>query len=311
MNDTDSSSIHRYLDEAFADVVMTPDTQDLKEEIRGNLAARVAELQAGGMDAPAAATAAITELGDIHELIESLGDEAPAGLARTSESAAQTVHRNHVRPRPAFVVRAVLLSLLVAAAAVLLTLIGIRLLAWTEVVGIIVAVVFGLAVAAIVADSLRQETSQNFALPTARANAYGAASIAMGAGIGLAAVFAAHVSAAWMLVVAVVLVLASIVGYVWLGVTQTNRKKPWAVAMSKSIEFEDGFSQNPMAAARFGIYTVIIWVIAIAGFVVLSIAVGFAWSWLAIVAGLVIFFLVLVRMLFPADGARANGEKKP
>jgi len=53
-----------------------------------------------------------------------------------------------------------------------------------------------------------------------------------------------------------------------------------------------------VAAARFGLYTVIIWIIAIALFVVLSIAVGFAWSWLALVAGLVTFFLVLTRMLF-------------
>ena len=30
----------------------------------------------------------------------------------------------------------------------------------------------------------------------------------------------------------------------------------------------------------------------------LSIAVGFVWSWLALVAGLVVFFLVLTRMLF-------------
>ena len=42
-----TDNIHRYLDEAFADVPHTPETADLKEEIRGNLQARVAELETG------------------------------------------------------------------------------------------------------------------------------------------------------------------------------------------------------------------------------------------------------------------------
>ena len=67
---------------------------------------------------------------------------------------------------------------------------------------------------------------------------------------------------------------------------------------------EDRFSQDPIAAARFGIYTVIIWVVAITLFIVLSIAVGFVWSWLALVAGLVVFFLVLTRMLFGPEHAK-------
>ena len=44
------TSIHRYLDEAFAEVPVTPDSLDLKEELRSNLSARVAELVSGGAD---------------------------------------------------------------------------------------------------------------------------------------------------------------------------------------------------------------------------------------------------------------------
>ena len=39
-----NTDIHRLLDEAFAGVEMTPDAQDLKEEVRANLLERVAEL---------------------------------------------------------------------------------------------------------------------------------------------------------------------------------------------------------------------------------------------------------------------------
>ncbi len=39
------SDIHRLLDEAFTGVVMTPELQDLKEELRGNLASVVGTLR--------------------------------------------------------------------------------------------------------------------------------------------------------------------------------------------------------------------------------------------------------------------------
>src|SRR3954453_15077407 len=78
----DSSDIHRLLDEAFAGVAMTPELQDLKEELRGNLAARSAELQAGGKEAASAARTAVAELGDIPELIAGVGGRAGARRRR-------------------------------------------------------------------------------------------------------------------------------------------------------------------------------------------------------------------------------------
>ena len=69
----------------------------------------------------------------------------------------------------------------------------------------------------------------------------------------------------------------------------------------------DRFSKDPAAAARFGIYTVVIMVVSVAVFVILSLTVGFVWSWLALVAGFVVFFLVLARMLFPAGRNDSNG----
>ncbi len=43
------TTVHRLLDDAFAGVELTPEVQDLKEEIRANLEARAAELEAGGV----------------------------------------------------------------------------------------------------------------------------------------------------------------------------------------------------------------------------------------------------------------------
>ena len=60
-----NTDIHRLLDEAFAGVDMTPDAQDLKEEVRANLVARTAELEAAGKSSSDAARDAIAELGDV------------------------------------------------------------------------------------------------------------------------------------------------------------------------------------------------------------------------------------------------------
>ena len=75
---TATDNIHRYLDDAFADVPGSPETADLKEELRGNLQARVAELQSRGTDAATAApSTAVAEL-DIPELIAGLESEPGA-----------------------------------------------------------------------------------------------------------------------------------------------------------------------------------------------------------------------------------------
>jgi hypothetical protein len=293
-----SDSIHRLLDEAFAGVTMTPDLHDLKEELRGNLSARVAELQANGADAAAAATAAIAELGDIHALIGSLDAEGQPPTRTTAAEAAGAAARNRVKPRPAFVVRTLLLSLLIAAGATVAALGALHLLALP--LAIAGAVVLAAAVGFVVADSLRQETSRHYPSPGGRAIAWGLAGAAFALGLPLATLVFVDLEI-WLLVTGVTLGLGGLVGFIWLGVTQTNRAKPWALDQQRSYELEDRFSQDPAAAARFGLFTVVIWTLAITAFIVLSITIGFVWSWLAIVGGFVVFFLVLAKMLFPAN----------
>lgn len=124
-----NTEIHRLLDELFAGFEMTPERQDFKEELRGNLMARVDELEAAGVPPGQAAQRAITELGDPDELLGELLAESPGGIARggdtpggrsgdgqgTSRLAALAAlaERHRVRPKPGFVVRIVLWSILV------------------------------------------------------------------------------------------------------------------------------------------------------------------------------------------------------
>ncbi|GAB1640040.1 permease prefix domain 1-containing protein [Krasilnikovia sp. MM14-A1259] len=281
--------VHRLLDQAFAGVEMTPEHQDLKEEVRANLVARVAELQEGGLPGGRAAHLAVEELGDVRAIVD--GAE-PAG-----RTAAHTPWGQRVRPQPGFVLRTVALSVLGVAGLAVLA------LAATIVavpIGGEIAAAFVVAVAAgaLTADALRQETTGNHPMPAGRAAAYGTGVLLATAGLGGGWLYLRGAGLGWLIGGAALMAVA--VGLLsHLGATQTNRHKEWVVRMHEShAAVGDRFTEDPSAAARFGIYTVVNWLLAIAGFVVLTLTVGWAWSWLAIVGGLVVMMLMVARMLF-------------
>lgn len=287
-------SIHRLLDEAFAGIDPTPDVQDLKEEMRTNLVARVDELEASGVAPEQAAGRAIDELGDVRSIV---ADVVAADPGPRSPAAEHLRHR--VRPRPAFVVRTVLLSLLAAAALAVIAL---------DAAGVLALGVAGLAAAVaavalplgwVTADALRQDTTANHPMPTGRAAAFGAAVALTLGGLGVGWLVLRGLATPW-LIAAAVTVVSGIALFAWLGATSTNRHKPWLLGhQADAASASDGFSQDPATAARFGMYTVVLWLVAIAGFIVLSLTVGWAWSWLVLVAAFALWFLVLARMLFP------------
>lgn len=291
-NDTAGGSdmdVHRLLDEAFADVEMTPERQDLKEEVRANLMARVAELQAGGLPGGAAARRAVEELGDVHTMID--GTEPPGRGAATPP----WPHR--VRPRPEFVLRTVVLSAIGVAGLAVLTLAA----AVGDVpLGGELAAVLAVAVTAgaVTADALCQETTSNHPMPVGRAVAYGIGVLLILAGLGGGWRYVRGDGLGWLIGGAVpVLVAVGLLSY--LGATQTNRHKQWVMRMQEShAAVGDRFTEDPAAAARFGVYTVVTWLVAIAAFVALTLTVGWVWSWLAIVGGMVVMMLMIARMLF-------------
>jgi hypothetical protein len=208
MSTADTSSIHRYLDDAFAGVAVTPESQDLKEELRANLAARVGELLAGGMDAPAAAATAVKELGDIRPLLDSL-EPGPGAAVPFNHVTAAAHHR--VRPKPGFVVRTVVLSLVLLAGGLVLALNALHALSWqSTALMLVVTLVFALSIGVIVADSLQQETTQHYPVRRARALLFGAAATLGGLGLALASVFLRDPQL-WILIAGIALALAALV----------------------------------------------------------------------------------------------------
>jgi hypothetical protein len=229
------------------------------------------------------------ELGDIRTLIDDTNSSA-YGMS--------TVLR--VRPRPAYVLRTVILSAVGATGLAVLALAataGGVALAGEAVAALVVAVAGG----AITADALRQETTSNHPMPTGRAIGYGVGVLLVLAGLGCGWLYLRGADLAWVFAGAVPLV-AGVAILSYLGATQTNRHKQWVMRMAESqAEVGNRFTEDPSAAARFGIYTLVIWLIAIAVFVLLTLTVGWLWSWLAIVGGVVVMMITVARMLFVTD----------
>ena len=191
-----TNNIHRFLDEAFADVPRTPDTADLKEEMRGNLQARVTELEANGTKPDAAAAKAIKELGNIREFVDSIGEDDDAASS-PGDTAVKLIALNRVKPSPGYVVRTVLLALLLAGGVTIVTVgsilggLGVA-PAWIVYALPVEAVLSGLFLAVIVADALGRETSHHYPTKPNRALGFGLAAFAGLTGLGFAAAWFAN-----------------------------------------------------------------------------------------------------------------------
>jgi hypothetical protein len=288
-----NADIHRLLDEAFAGVEMTPDAQDLKEEVRANLVARTAELEAAGTPSSDAARKAIAELGDVSELLDGTDAASPAA------SSAQTDFLRHrVRPKPGFVVRVVVWSFVFVVGLTLAVLGATGVLPLP--VGIVIALlgVASAGLALVVGDSLTQETTTNHPMPESRAGGYALATFLGMYGLGFAGLIALGQLQVWTVVFACVGVIGAIVIFAFLGATQTNRRKAWVRTAQYSQPVSNRFEDEPETAARFGIYTVVLWLVTIGIMVALALTVGWWWALLAFVGGVAAMMLMLGRMLF-------------
>ena len=295
-----NTDIHRRLDEAFAGVDMTPEAQDLKEEVRANLVARVAELEASGIAPAGAAQTAISELGDVREL---LGEPAHATSASAASPWSQeAIARHRVRPQPAFVVRTVVYSVVLVAALGFAAVGAVGILSTALGVEIALLGLGSVAAGLLVGDSLSQETTTSHPMPIGRASAFALATFIGAYGLGFGSLVALGALEAWAIILAGLGVVAAIVLFSFLAATQTNRKKAW-VRQSISDTPPNRFEEDPETAARFGIYTAVIFIVTFAVITLLVFTVGWLWGLLALVGGLAVMLLVLARMLF--------GPRKP
>nr|BFF20111.1 hypothetical protein GCM10025730_36320 [Promicromonospora thailandica] len=152
-------------------------------------------------------------------------------------------------------------------------------------------------------------------MPRRRALAYGAATAVLVTGV------VAGVEAGLLigrpfsaLAVGVPLLVAGGAWLAYLLATQTNRRKPWLLELEREhARAADRFEREPETAARFGIYTVVIWGVTAAAFLAVGSTVGWLWALLPVLLGVATFMLVLARMLFgrPVHGGEQRVRPVP
>jgi len=86
--------------------------------------------------------------------------------------------------------------------------------------------------------------------------------------------------------------------FVFLGLTEKDRLKPWAKSFrSKAVENEMAMWNDPAAANRFGMFSGAVWIFAIGLFILLGFLVGFKFSWLVFIFAVAFQLLIQGVML--------------
>ena len=266
-----------YVDRLFADYEDTPEIEDFKEEITTNLKERIKELMTKGLGEDAAFDKAIAELGDISAIADDVGRK------KRNEAIGQ-MYMKAKAPMPKRTAGG-----LAAASGLLLFSAGLSLFAFFgETAGpaayYISAVLLSFACGAYTYFGLTLETAAHYAMKKSRALAYGAVCIAAFLGAGLAVVsFLFEVfEMSVALGIKIAFILPAVCALIFLLATEPKRQKPWLKAMvEREIENSMRFHQDivdPVKAAKFGVASGGLWILAIAIYITLGIIFGWLYA---------------------------------
>jgi MFS family permease len=266
-----------YVDRLFADYEDTPEIEDFKEEITANLKERIKELMTKGQSEDAAFDKAIAELGDISAIADDVGRK------KRNEAIGQ-MYMKAKAPMPKRTAGG-----LAAASGLLLLSAGLSLFAFFgETAGpaayYISAVLLSFACGAYAYFGLTLETAAHYAMKKSRALAYGVVCIAAFLGAGLAVVsFLFEVfEMSVALGIKIAFILPAVCALIFLLATEPKRQKPWLKAMvEREIENSMKTHQDmadPVKAAKFGVASGGLWILAIAIYITLGIIFGWLYA---------------------------------
>jgi hypothetical protein len=285
-----------YVDRLFAGYEDTPEIRDFKEEIVGNLKERVKELISKGLEEEKAFDKAAAELGDITAIADDVGKK------KRNEAIGQMYMNAKV---PLTKKSAGGFSI---ATGLLLLGIGLALFSFFGNAGTATFYYFSvvLASAAIglyVYFGLSRESAAHYPMKNSRASVYGivCAFACLGAGLAVVSFMFDGFGITTALGIKMLLLLPSICALIFLLATESNRQKPWLTAlvkhdMEKYIKYHTDMV-NPIKAARFGVISGGLWILAIGLFLTLYLVVGWIFAWLVFVFALAVQ-VIMVATIF-------------
>jgi len=305
-----------FVDSLFKGYEETAALADFKEELLGNLNAKIENLVKKGMDAEAAFKKASAELGDV----SALADELSIKKRKEVFEEVYMDIRNfmNVKRVAGYVTFGVL-----ALFGIITALIVLFAENWQD-GSLKLTAVFGsmlpfltTAVAGFTWLGLTQETASMYPLSKKRAAWYaaGAGLIAFGFLIVPIVLFSrlsgAHETLGGLeilgaIAVLIPFVLPGIGILVFLVLTEKDRLKPWAKDFrDKAVKHEMEVWNDPAAASRFGMFSGAIWIFAVGLFVLFGLLLSFKFSWLVFIFA--VAFQLLVQGVM---SKRVNMENK-
>ena len=277
-----------YVDRLFADYEDTPEIVDFKEEITGNLIEHIKALMSKGINEEKAFEKAAAELGDITVIADAVGKK------KRNEAIGQMYMKEKVP------ITKKTAGGLTAASGLLLFAAGLSLIAFFNKTDnnqwfyYISSVLLAVSCGMYTYFGLTQETTAHYAMKKGRALAYGIVCLAafLGAGLAVVSFLSYGFEMSVVLGIKTMFILPAICALIFLLVTETKRQKPWLKAMvDRDIENSMKFHQdmvNPVKAAKFGVASGGLWILATAVFITLGIVTGWHYSWLVFLFALAI-----------------------
>lgn len=288
------------IDSLFAGYEETTELADFKEELLGNLNAKVENLVKKGMDETAAFEKAAAELGDLSALADELSLKK---RKEVFEEAYMDIRKYMTAPRVAAYVVFGILALFGLLAG-FITYFSMRrfdtpALRLTSLFGAMMPF-FTAAVAGFTFLGATQETSASYPMKKKRAAWYALATGLITFGITAAPVAFFGIRAGGesiepvgALGVLLAFVLPGIGLLVFLVLTGKNRMKPWLREMTAGAIKREMAKWNEWTSdSRFGLFCGAIWIFAIGLFILLGFLTGFKFSWLVFVFAIAFQLLV-------------------
>ena len=293
------------VDSLFTGYEQTPATADFKEELLGNLNAKIESLTKKGMDKQAAFEKASAELGDISALADDLSLKK---RKEVFEEAYMDI-RNYM---PVGRVIAYIIFSMAALFGIITAGIAYFATRGEMPAGLSLVSSFGTLIPFFTAAAagftflgITQETASAYPLKKKRALWYTLAAGLIAFGITTAPVTlfsisygaampefpglppglgSGHLEIAGALGVLLVFTLPGAALLAFLVLTEKDQLKPWAKEFrSGTVKREMKMWNDPAAAARFGLFSGAIWIFAIGLFIMLGFIIGFKFSWLAFI----------------------------
>jgi hypothetical protein len=267
--------IKKYVDDLFADVYETEQLQELKEEISANLLEKVNDFVAKGNNEDTAFKNAISSLGDMSELVESL---KKASRARANKDSYRTFPLDKKHALGYAVASAIFLLGVMAG--------GFVFLFHRELVTALITFSPFLFIAAPVFGyfGLTQETGHHYGMKPKRALAYTLAGEAALLGIILTGIMYLQ-GRALLMVIATFMPFIIVAGipFLYLGLTEKSRRKinpEWAKDWVK--EWTEYYS-NPHSMMLRGSISGALWIFAIGAFILVTLIWGWKFSWVVFI----------------------------